>query len=304
MQHPEGRIRTPSRSVASAAEVPRKQNNEPVDRTVNWAGVRRRGGVPKCFTDAQLLTAISSARSWYGAAALLGIAFETLKKKCAHLTLDTSHFKKGIGVDNPNYRTGVHVDPRCACGRPKDYRARACSRCSRRGFARIRAHGQPEPYITNSRIVLAVKLNTSVKAAAMSLGIGRTTLKRYIDRLGLSTRHFDPTSRGRSRTDAEFFVNDSAAGRITVRYRYARLQRIAYRCVVCGQSPTWNGSPLTLQCDHINGVPSDNRLSNLRWLCPNCHSQQKTSYGHNIGRMNREKRMNNREKDTSQVGAP
>ena len=47
----------------------------------------------------------------------------------------------------------------------------------------------------------------------------------------------------------------------------------AYRCEVCGQAPVWNGQRLVLQVDHINGVPHDWRPENLRFICPNCHSQ-------------------------------
>lgn len=45
---------------------------------------------------------------------------------------------------------------------------------------------------------------------------------------------------------------------------------------MCGIGNEWNGKPLTLQLDHINGDHSDNRLENLRILCPNCHSQTST----------------------------
>ena len=56
-----------------------------------------------------------------------------------------------------------------------------------------------------------------------------------------------------------------------------------YKCQKCGISE-WLGNPLTLQLDHINGVNNDHRLTNLRFLCPNCHSQTDTYAGKNMGR--------------------
>lgn len=47
------------------------------------------------------------------------------------------------------------------------------------------------------------------------------------------------------------------------------------RCF-CGQGPEWNGKSLTLQLDHINGIHNDNRIENLRIICPNCHAQTQT----------------------------
>lgn len=53
------------------------------------------------------------------------------------------------------------------------------------------------------------------------------------------------------------------------------------KCSICNIS-TWLNSPLTLELDHINGDSTDNQLSNLRLLCPNCHSQTPTFRGKNI----------------------
>lgn len=51
-------------------------------------------------------------------------------------------------------------------------------------------------------------------------------------------------------------------------------------CYECGIS-RWLGTKLTLQLDHINGINDDNRIDNLRMLCPNCHSQTETFSGKN-----------------------
>lgn len=47
-------------------------------------------------------------------------------------------------------------------------------------------------------------------------------------------------------------------------------------CVECGIGDEWNGKPITLQLDHINGDCYDHRIENLRFMCPNCHSQTPT----------------------------
>jgi len=54
------------------------------------------------------------------------------------------------------------------------------------------------------------------------------------------------------------------------------------RCEACGRD-RWNGTHIPLELDHINGRRDDNRLDNLRILCPNCHAQTPTYRGRNIG---------------------
>lgn len=52
-------------------------------------------------------------------------------------------------------------------------------------------------------------------------------------------------------------------------------------CDDCGQPSNWRGRPMTLELDHINGDRTDNRLENLRFLCPNCHAITDTFRGRN-----------------------
>jgi hypothetical protein len=56
---------------------------------------------------------------------------------------------------------------------------------------------------------------------------------------------------------------------------YCKLNNIEYKCVICGIKD-WLGKKLVLPIDHKDGDGSNNLPENLRWLCPNCHSQTET----------------------------
>ena len=58
---------------------------------------------------------------------------------------------------------------------------------------------------------------------------------------------------------------------------------LEYKCAICGNLGVWNDQKLSLQLDHINGIHTDNRIDNLRFLCPNCHSQTDTFSKRNNG---------------------
>lgn len=60
-----------------------------------------------------------------------------------------------------------------------------------------------------------------------------------------------------------------------------RYSMIPYECFDCKNLGQWNNKPITLELDHINGISNDNRLINLQYLCPNCHSQTPTFRGRN-----------------------
>lgn len=69
--------------------------------------------------------------------------------------------------------------------------------------------------------------------------------------------------------------------RPTVRKYLAEVR--GYRCEVCKLS-NWQDKPITLHVDHVNGDPSDDSPTNLRLICPNCHSQTEFLGAANRGR--------------------
>jgi len=76
--------------------------------------------------------------------------------------------------------------------------------------------------------------------------------------------------------DKIVFSENSPVGGGKLRNRIVKDNLLPYRCAECDNEGMWNDKILVLQLDHINGVGNDNRLENLRFLCPNCHSQTET----------------------------
>jgi hypothetical protein len=79
----------------------------------------------------------------------------------------------------------------------------------------------------------------------------------------------------------EHLCKNSTYSRNRLKKRLIALGILKNICALCGQLPVWNGKPLVLRLDHINGVNDDNRIENLRLLCPNCDSQTDTFCGRN-----------------------
>jgi hypothetical protein len=117
----------------------------------------------------------------------------------------------------------------------------------------------------------------------------RARVLRAIDRMGLDTSHHVGRrwNAGRSEEVIRTRLEDLGDGKI----RSGRsLKRIllrngwAYRCERC-ERDTWEGVPIPLEVDHIDGDRRNDAPSNLRLLCPNCHALTPTYRGRNIGRV-------------------
>lgn len=61
-----------------------------------------------------------------------------------------------------------------------------------------------------------------------------------------------------------------------IKKKIIEFKLIEYICKECNLQPFWNNKCLVLHLDHVNGNRNDNALNNLRFLCPNCHSQTET----------------------------
>jgi hypothetical protein len=76
-------------------------------------------------------------------------------------------------------------------------------------------------------------------------------------------------------------VENSSYNRGHLKSRLLRDGLLKNECSICDQGPEWNGKPLVLILDHINGVNNDHRMDNLRIICRHCDSQLETFAGRN-----------------------
>jgi hypothetical protein len=105
-----------------------------------------------------------------------------------------------------------------------------------------------------------------------------------IRKLNLDTSKFDKSKykRGRKTKQIEQILTTDSNFLNThfLKKRLVREGKLQYKCSICSIEK-WLDKKLSLQLDHINGIRTDNRIENLRLLCPNCHSQCDTYAGKN-----------------------
>jgi len=137
----------------------------------------------------------------------------------------------------------------------------------------------------------AVKQSFSIRQVLNKLGLKEAggnyeTTKRRIKKLNLDTSHFTGKlwnkgkSLGYRREILEYLKENTVVQSFRLRNRLISEGIKEHKCECCGITE-WMGKSTPIELDHINGINTDNRLENLRLLCPNCHAQTETYRGKN-----------------------
>jgi hypothetical protein len=140
----------------------------------------------------------------------------------------------------------------------------------------------------------AVRESISIQQVLHKIGLrnsgGNSTHFKFIaNRLGIDYSHFLGSAHLRGKRHnwskklplSQILIEKSAySNRCNLKRRLIKEGLMKNFCAICSIYQ-WLEKPIALHLDHINGVCDDNRLENLRLLCPNCHSQTETYGGKN-----------------------
>jgi hypothetical protein len=147
---------------------------------------------------------------------------------------------------------------------------------------------------TDEQLIESVKNSYSTRAVIISLGLvpaggNYIQVQNRINVLGLSTEHFTGSVWAKGKTWhtstrpilSDLLVKGSVVQSFKLKKRLFEEGLKTQKCELCGWAELSIDGRLPLELDHINGDRYDNRIKNLRILCPNCHSLQITHRGKN-----------------------
>lgn len=141
----------------------------------------------------------------------------------------------------------------------------------------------------------AVKKNYSIRAVLKEINLKPTggnykSIKRHIKNYEFDTSHFSGKAHLKGKThnwakklplEKILVENSSYTHTSNLRIRLIKEKIFKHICSSC-ENEEWLDKPIPLELDHINGINNDNRIENLRLLCPNCHAQTDNYRGKNV----------------------
>ena len=126
----------------------------------------------------------------------------------------------------------------------------------------------------------------SMRQACITLGLPFNTFKRKAIKLDCYKTNQGGKGKkvGNKETIEEYMAKHCVENgvyntRSRIKIRLLEDGILEHKCDICGLEGEWNGKPIHMRLDHINGVNNDHRIENLRMICPNCDSQLDTFCG-------------------------
>lgn len=143
-----------------------------------------------------------------------------------------------------------------------------------------------------------VKISKTKKEVCIRLGLNKTgggilTVNKYLKLYNIDISHFEYKKRNQYiKKDIKEILTEKS-DYVSSNHLKERLYKEGLKerkCEICGQDENWNGKHMSLILDHINGINDDNRIENLKIVCPNCNATLETHCRGNIkNRINRKK---------------